>query len=248
MRSYWRIAIILGVIVVAALGNLLTGGELGWLGAGAEVAVDENKHSAEEAPTPQTETFGPADAPITIKAFYTRPGFDADKTLELLKRFVELYEPGLRVEFVDSSTQMGIMARGSAGLKEDGLTLNGRNEFARIISGELRTIRFLDAPYPYWCKWREADLHAFVRNELQHLNLDTSVSDEAIAETGEDQTFTVGNPNSPVKVVAYYPMSEDCVDVTFTILREVADAYRRRHHVLRAPRHRVDSGSTRSGH
>jgi len=227
MARNWRIAIVVGVLVLIGLGNLVFSGGLPWLNAKEDADTDFCR-SPEDASPPQLEQFGPADAPITIKAFYDRPTADSAKTLELLKRFVTLYEPSLRVEFIDSSTHVGNMRLAAAGLETNGLTVNGRGRFARIVSGELQTIRFLEAPHPYGCRWREMDLHAFVKKELEHLNLDTDVSDEDIAETGEGQTFTVGNPDSLVKVIAYYPMPEDCVDETCIILREVADAYKDR--------------------
>lgn len=180
------------------------------------------------ARVPVVERFGPEAAEIEIVAYFHRPTADADDTLDLLDKLITEYEPHMRVTAVNTGTDQGLARRRAAALAEDGITINGRNSFSRVVSNELRKVQFLEAVYPTGSRWREPDLRAFVVAELEHMGLDAKKARQALAQTKTGQTYSLGNPEAKVRVKAYYPMPEECVDVTCEILKNVAQEYKDR--------------------
>jgi len=197
--------------------------------AGGEAAEQGPSHDhGKPGKIPDVEEFGPKDAPIEIVAYYPRPSADAESTLTLLRRLVAEYDPHLRVKAVNIATRKGRREAQGPGLPEDGLTVNGRRDFARVVSGNLRKIEFSEAVYPTGSRWREADLRALINLELRHQHLYAKKYEQELESLKTGQTYSVGNPQSKVRVKAYYPMPEQCVDVTFKVLKEVAEEYKDR--------------------
>ena len=112
----------------------------------ALVVANRVRHSHDHgapAKIPDLEVIGPQNAPIEIAACYPRPSADADTTLPLLRRLVGEYDPHLRVTAINAATRKGRRKLRAAGLEQGGLTVNGRKDFARVVSGRLRRIEFL---------------------------------------------------------------------------------------------------------
>ena len=191
--------------------------------------AENGQHAHEPQRVPAVEHLGPEDAPIEIVARYYRPSGTARDALKRLKRVVDQYDPHVRVTFINTRPLEGRDdERRESSPDEGSLTINGRSEFSRIVSGELRTVEFRDAPFPYGGMWRETDLHEFLKAELEHLGLDAEKSEEATKRAATGQTYSMGNPGRLVRVTAYYPMPEECVEETCKVLREVAEEYKDR--------------------
>jgi len=209
-RTLLRVVGVLALVVaLAALNFWITGGKL-----------PLPPPPPEPEPEPVLMEVGPKDAPVVIQAFYRGNDDFTKNTLDAFADLAQRSENLVHVCVYNTDTDEGRLRRDAAGLHTDGFTVNGARGFKRPLGEHLQQVDFVEPVFPYGRAWHRTDLRYHVRGLLQRHLGDAA----ALPDLGSEQRsgeLPTGSAQARVKLVAYYPVPEDCVDDTLDALRDI---------------------------